>query len=325
MRRLPVTPLSLKGVKTYSLKDRPSKVDIKDFARPFTAGGSFADFLASLPDILAAGDFKAVVRAMTSARQQGKTLHWAMGAHVIKVGLNPLLIRLMEEGFVSALSLNGAGIVHDTELAMVGRTSEDVEKELGTGTFGMARETAGFLNRAIKKGAEKGWGLGTSVGEAVLASSFPFKGTSLTAQARRLGIPVTVHVAIGTDIIHIHPSMDPAATGQASHRDFRIFCALVRSLEKGVYLNIGSAVILPEVFLKAVTLVRNLGYPLAEFTTVNMDFIRHYRPSTNVVHRPTLQGGRGYHLTGHHELMLPLLAAALLEGLPPSGCQGGDQ
>lgn len=176
MRRLPVTPLSLKGVKTYSLKDRPSKVDIKDFARPFTAGGSFADFLASLPDILAAGDFKAVVRAMTSARQQGKTLHWAMGAHVIKVGLNPLLIRLMEEGFVSALSLNGAGIVHDTELAMVGRTSEDVEKELGTGTFGMARETAGFLNRAIKKGQKRDGGWGPPWGKPSWPHLFPLRG-----------------------------------------------------------------------------------------------------------------------------------------------------
>jgi hypothetical protein len=319
MKRPPFAPLSLKGVKTYSLKDRRSKVDIKDFARPYRPGASFSDFLASLPDILAARDFKAVVQAVIAAREQGKTIHWAMGAHVIKVGLNPILLRLMEEGFVTALSLNGAGIVHDTELAMIGQTSEDVEKELGSGTFGMARETARFLNRAIKKGAEEGWGLGASVGQAVLSSPFPYKGMSLTAQARRMGIPVTVHVAIGTDIIHIHPTMDPAATGLASHRDFRIFCALVRSLEGGVYLNIGSAVVLPEVFLKAVTLVRNLGHPLKRFTTVNMDFIRHYRPTTNVVHRPTLQGGRGYHLTGHHELMLPLLAAAVLEGRPPSG------
>lgn len=319
MKRSPFSPLSLRGVKTYSLKDRPSKVAIQDFARPWEAGGSFLDFLHSLPDILAAKDFKAIIEAMKTARETGKTIHWSMGAHVIKVGLNPVIIRLMEKGFVTALSLNGAGIVHDTELAMVGRTSEDVERELGTGTFGMARETAHFLNRSIKKGAARGWGLGASVGEAVLSSRFPYKGSSLTAQARRLGIPVTVHVAIGTDIIHIHPSMDPAATGKASHRDFRLFCSLVCSLENGVYLNIGSAVILPEVFLKAVTLVRNLGYPLQRFTTVNLDFIRHYRPSTNVIHRPTLQGGQGYHLTGHHELMLPLLAAALLEGRPPCG------
>lgn len=304
----------LKKLKTYSLKDRKSKVGLKDFARPWTPGNTFDSFLEALPNLLAAKDFRTVVLKILMARKTGKTLHWSMGAHVIKVGLNPILIRLMEKGFISALSLNGAGIIHDTELAMVGRTSEDVDRELGRGTFGMSRETAHFLNRSIKKGAEKGLGLGEAVGRALLGSKFPFLSHSLLAMARQMGIPVTVHVAIGTDIIHLHPSMDAGATGQTSHKDFQTFCSVVRSLENGVFLNIGSAVILPEVFLKAVTLVRNLGYPLARFTTVNMDFIRQYRPSTNVVQRPTREGGQGYSLVGHHELMVPLLAAALLEG-----------
>lgn len=306
--------LPLKELKTYSLRDRKSKVGLKDFARSWTPGKSFQTFLESLPNLLAAKDFRAAVSKILTAKKADKTLHWAMGAHVIKVGLNPIVIGLMRQGFISALSLNGAGIVHDTELAMVGQTSEDVDRELGKGTFGMSRETAQFLNRSIKKAAEKGLGLGEAVGNALLRSKFPFLSSSLLATARQLDIPVTVHVAIGTDIIHIHPSMDAKATGQATYRDFQTFCSIVRSLEKGVFLNIGSAVILPEVFLKAVTLVRNLGYPLRRFTTVNMDFIRHYRPSTNVVHRPTLEGGQGYYLIGHHEIMVPLLAAALLEG-----------
>ena len=310
---------SLKGLKTYSLKDRKSKVSLKDFARPWTPGNTFGSFLETLPNLLGAKDFRAVVKAMLASRQAGRTLHWSMGAHVIKVGLNPILIALMKQGFVSALSLNGAGIIHDTELAMVGQTSEDVDRELGSGTFGMSRETAHFLNRSISKGAEKGLGLGEAVGHALLGSKFPFLSHSLLAMARQMDIPVTVHVAIGTDIIHLHPSMDARATGQASHKDFRTFCSVVRSLENGVFLNIGSAVILPEVFLKAVTLVRNLGYPLNHFTTVNMDFIRQYRSSTNVVHRPTLEGGKGYYLIGHHELMVPLLAAALLEGWGKTG------
>jgi hypothetical protein len=255
-----------------------------------------------------------VVKAISTAKKAGKTLHWAMGAHVIKVGLNPILIELMKQGFVSALSLNGAGVIHDTELAMVGRTSEDVEQELGKGHFGMCRETPNFINRSIKKGAAKGLGIGRAVGRSLLESKFPFLSSSLLASACSLNIPVTVHVAIGTDIIHLHPSMDARATGEASQRDFQTFCSVVRSLENGVFLNIGSAVVLPEVFLKAVTLVRNLGYPLARFTTVNMDFIRHYRPATNVVHRPTLEGGKGYYLIGCHEIMIPLLGAALLEG-----------
>jgi hypothetical protein len=306
---------AFKRLKTYSLKDRKSKVSQNDFGRPWTPGKSLGHFMETLPNLLAAKDFRAIVSRILAARKTGKILHWSMGAHVIKVGLNPILIELMKQGLISAVSLNGAGIIHDTELAMVGQTSEDVDRELGRGTFGMARETPQFLNQAIRKGAKKGKGLGEAVGDALLGSKFPFLSQSLLAMARQMDIPVTVHVAIGSDIIHLHPSMDAGATGRASYKDFQTFCSLVRSLEDGVFLNIGSAVILPEVFLKAVTLVRNLGYPLSHFTTVNMDFIRHYRPSTNVVHRPTLEGGQGYYLIGHHELMVPLLAAALLEGL----------
>ncbi|MBI5582331.1 MAG: hypothetical protein HY892_00765 [Deltaproteobacteria bacterium] len=307
-------PLSLKELKTYSLKDRTSKVCQEDFARPWQVGEPFRNFLDSLPSILAAQDLRAVVGAIREAGENRKTIHWAMGAHLIKVGLNPLLIDLMKKGLVSAISLNGAGVVHDSELAMVGRTSEDVDRELGGGTFGMARETAEFLNQAITRGAAQGLGLGRAVGEALLAGGFPYAETSLLAAAVSSGIPATVHVAIGTDIIHLHPSMDPEATGRATYRDFQTFCSVVQTLEGGVFLNIGSAVILPEIFLKAVTLVRNLGWPLKQITTVNFDFIRHYRPATNVVRRPTLEGGRGYYLIGHHELMIPLLAAAVLEG-----------
>jgi hypothetical protein len=308
-------PLPLKKLKTYSLKKRSSKVRLEDSSKPWTIGGTFRDFIDKLPNILAAQDLRAVTQAILRSRAAGKTIFFSLGAHVIKVGLNPILIGLMEKGLVSALALNGAGIIHDTELAMVGQTSEDVDSELGRGTFGMAQETAAFLNQAIHEGARKGLGLGDAVGRALLKAKFPFLNNSLLANALQLGIPVTVHVAIGTDIIHLHPSMDPQATGQATHKDFQTFCAVVRTLEDGVFINIGSAVILPEVFLKAVTLVRNLGFPLKNITTVNLDFIRHYRPATNIVHRPTQEGGRGYYLIGHHELMVPLLAAVLLEGL----------
>jgi hypothetical protein len=306
-------PLSLKGLTTYSLKDRKSKVGLQDFARPWPPGASFQAFWESLPNLLAAKDLRSVVEALLASRKGDRTIHWAMGAHVIKVGLNPILIALMEQGFVSALSMNGAGVIHDTELAMVGQTSEDVDLELGKGTFGMSHDTAIFINRAIKKGSEKGLGLGSAVGRALLKSKFPFLSSSLLASAFKLNIPVTVHVAMGTDIIHLHPSMDAGATGLATYKDFQTFCSIVRTLEEGVFINIGSAVIIPEVFLKAVTLVRNLGFPLHRFTTVNMDFLRHYRPATNIVHRPTMEGGQGYYLIGHHEVMVPLLAASLME------------
>lgn len=306
-------PLSSKGLKTYSIKDRKSKVSVSDFARPHLKGGSLSGFLDSLPGILAARDLRDVASLIVSAHSGGRTVALGMGAHVIKVGLSPLIIDLMERGVVSSVAMNGACVVHDFETAFAGCTSEDVDAELGSGAFGMAEETGRIINKAIRKGASKG--LGRAVGEAIAASRFPHKDKSILAAGARLGVPVTVHVALGTDIIHIHPHMDGAATGEASTTDFRIFSSVVSTLEGGVYVNIGSAVILPEVFLKALTLVRNLGHDVKGFSTVNMDFIQHYRPLTNVVRRPTMGGGRGFRLTGHHEIMVPLLYAAIIEGL----------
>ena len=308
-------PIDLKGLNTYSLYERTSKVTVNDFARPVRAGLSLRDFMDLLPDQLAARDLRAAVRAVCTAVGMARPVILAMGAHVIKVGLNPVIIGLMERGVISCIALNGAGIVHDSEIAMAGKTSEDVTAVLGEGRFGAAKETGEFLNTAINKAAGDGIGLGQGVGAALLEAGFPHNDKSLLATAARLAIPVTVHVAIGTDIIHIHPDTDGSSIGKASHHDFRIFCAMVSRLNQGVLLHFGSAVILPEVFLKAPTLVRNLGYQVKDFTTVNFDFIRHYRPLTNIVHRPTLEGGRGFSITGHHEIMLPLLAAAIIDGL----------
>lgn len=308
-------PLSSKGIRTYSIRKRKSKVSAADLARIPEKGGTFKDFFDSLPDILGAKDFKDVVAAIVEARKKRKTIAVGMGAHVIKTGLSPLIIDLMERGVINSVSMNGAGIVHDFELAYSGSTSEDVDSELKSGAFGMAEETGCLINKAIKKGAKKGFGLGRSVGELIGESRYPYKRLSILAAGARLGIPVTVHVAIGTDIVHIHPQMDGAATGKASIKDFQLFAGVVSSLEGGVYINIGSAVIMPEVFLKAITLSRNLGYKVKNFTTVNMDFIQHYRPITNVVRRPTMGGGRGFRLTGHHEIMVPLLYAGIVEGI----------
>lgn len=308
-------PLDFKDLQTYSVHGRHSKVTVEDFARPMKAGMSVLDLVQALPRQLAGKDFPELVQRIADAHRNGKPVILGMGAHVIKVGLNPVLIDLMQRGIITAIALNGAGIVHDTEIAMVGRTSEEVADVLGAGAFGAARETGEVLNGAICRGAQKNIGLGEAVGEVLLEQEFPYNEQSILAQARKLDIPVTVHVAIGTDIIHIHPGADGAAIGQTSHHDFRIFCSLVADLEGGVYLNVGSAVLLPEVFLKALTVVRNLGHQVRNITTANFDFIRHYRPVTNVVHRPTLEGGRGFNFTGHHELMIPLLGAALLDAL----------
>jgi deoxyhypusine synthase len=238
-----------------------------------------------------------------------------MGAHVIKVGLNPIVIDLMERDIITGVAMNGAGIVHDLELAMIGRTSEDVATALQNGSFGMAHETCAFLSEAIAAIHENATGLGEAVGRRILEKQLPLRDKSILATGARLGIPVTVHVAIGTDIIHVHPGFDPRKTGAATHCDFRLFASMVATLDKGVYMNVGSAVILPEIFLKATTLVRNLGYTLNEFTTVNLDFIKHYRPLTNVVARPTANGGQGINLVGHHEILLPLIAAGVIEQL----------
>ncbi|WP_028318851.1 hypothetical protein [Desulfobulbus elongatus] len=306
-------PLDFSGLHTYSVHGRHSKVSVDDFASPVQPGMTVRQLLAALPAQLAGADFPDLVQRIAAARRQGRPVILGMGAHVIKVGLNPILIDLMRRGILTAIALNGAGIIHDAEIAMVGRTSEEVADVLGAGAFGAAKETGEVLNGAIVDGARRGIGIGHAVGETLLANRFPHNDQSLLAMAAQLKIPITVHVAMGTDIIHIHPSADGGAIGQAGHHDFRVFCRLVSELEGGVYLNVGSAVLLPEVFLKALTVVRNLGHQVKCFTTANFDFIRHYRPATNVVHRPTLEGGKGFHFTGHHELMLPLLAAALVD------------
>jgi hypothetical protein len=288
-----------------------------DGATSWRRGGSFQKFLETLPDILAGQTFKAVVAAIVTARQRGKPVILGMGAHPTKVGLNPILVDLMRKGVITAVAMNGAVVIHDFELAYQGHTSEEVEAEIASGRFGMAEDTGRILNEAMVKGWEKGLGLGEAVGRYIAShpKKFPHRRSSLLAAGVQLGLPVTVHVAIGTDIIHMHPSADGEAIGGASLHDFRKLAAVVSQMEGGVYINLGSAVFLPEVFLKTITLGRNLGRALKRITTVNMDFLPHYRPLTNVVKRPTQKGGQGYSLIGHHELMVPLLAAAVLEGL----------
>jgi hypothetical protein len=303
------------GIQTAPLSDRKSKVSREAFGKPWRPGGSYSNFLDFLPDFLAASDLKAVIETVVRAVNNQKPVMWAMGAHVIKVGLNPILIDLMEKGVIRSVSTNGAAIIHDSEIALAGKTSEFVDQSLGSGGFGMARETADFLSKAIKSAEAESMGLGQAVGEAILEDALPYAQDSIFAAGARLGVPMTVHVAMGTDIIHMHPDFDPKAAGAATHRDFLVFANLVSGLSQGVFLNVGSAVVMPEVFLKALSLARNLGNEVGGFTTVNMDFMRHYRPTVNVVNRPTAEGGRGIHLTGHHEIMVPLLAAGVLEGL----------
>jgi hypothetical protein len=303
----------LSDVKTYPIKSRKSKARVEDFARPCAPGGSIGDFVASLPGMLAAADFKTIVGAIVEAKRADAGVIWGLGAHVIKTGLGPVLIDLMERGFVSALATNGASIIHDFEVALAGATSEDVDEALGPGRFGMADETGRLLNGAINDGVAAGLGVGQAVTRFLASKEPQYAKQSILANAARLNIPVTVHIAIGTDIIHMHPAASGAALGEGSLRDFRYFVSNVARLEQGVYLNCGSAVVLPEVFLKAVAIARNRGLALAKLTTVNLDFIRSYRPQTNVVARPTAGTGRGYSLVGHHEVMIPLLAAALVE------------
>jgi hypothetical protein len=311
--KFPYEDYDLSSVRTYPLASRTSKANAADFAKPYRAGGGMASLLASFPAILAAADFKAVVAAIRSARTGDRGIIWGFGAHVIKTGLGPILIDLMERGFVSALATNGAGIIHDFELALSGGTSEDVDEALGPGRFGMAEETGELLNAAINEGVKSGLGLGQAVGRRLREMKPAHEALSVVAAAARLQIPVTVHVAIGTDIIHMHPRASGAALGEGSLRDFRYFVSNVARLKGGVYLNCGSAVVLPEVFLKAVAIARNQGASLDQLTTVNMDFTRLYRPQTNVVSRPVAGVGKGYSLVGHHEIMIPLLAAALIE------------
>jgi hypothetical protein len=301
------------GIRTYPLASRRSKANEQDFARPVQRGASFKTWLDSLPAMLGAADIRRVAEAIVAAKKRNRGVVWGIGAHVIKTGLSPVLIDLMERGFVSAVAMNGAGIIHDFEVALAGATSEDVDEALGPGRFGMAEETGTLLNEAIRAGRAGNRGLGQGVA-AFLAERQPAYGSkSIAVAAHRLGIPLTVHVAVGTDIIHMHPAASGADIGETSLRDFRYFTACVARLAGGVYLNCGSAVILPEVFLKAVALARNQGATLEGLTTVNIDFIRMYRPQTNVVTRPVAGIGTGISLVGHHEILIPLIAAAVIE------------
>jgi hypothetical protein len=311
--------IDLSKLSTFSIHDRKSKVTLSDFASPWQPGNSFQHFLDGLPDILGSLDIKTVINSIVTAVKNEHTVMMAMGAHVIKVGLNPILIQLFEKGVLHALALNGAGIIHDTELALAGKTSEDVAASLDDGQFGMAKETAEFICMAIEQAQKHSLGLGTAIGQAILDAKLPYAKHSLTATCVRLGIPVTVHVAIGTDIIHMHHEFNAKAAGEATYKDFNTFASIVATLAHGVYLNIGSAVILPEVFLKALTLTRNLGFNAHSFTSINMDFIRHYRPLTNVVNRPTLSNGKGINLVGHHEILLPIIACGVMEKLAIAG------
>ncbi|MBC8031367.1 MAG: hypothetical protein H7Z16_14750 [Pyrinomonadaceae bacterium] len=306
--------LSLKEVKTYPLASRPSKVSLDDFARPIPSDSSLSDFLGSLPNILAVQSLKEVAARIHRARKLQKPIIWGIGGHVVKTGLAPLIIDLMKRGLVTAIAANGSVLVHDSEIAMVGSTSEDVDATLGEGAFGGADETGRLLNRAAQEGAKEGLGLGEATGRALLTLEPKNAAYSLLCAAYQARMPFTAHLTIGGDIGHFHPQADGAALGATTHTDFRLLAELVRRMDGGgVYLNIGSAVTLPEVFLKAVTLVRNLGHQLTDITTANFDFIQSYRPLTNVVRRPTADGaGRGFSITGHHELTIPLLAAELI-------------
>ena len=309
-------PLRLAEVKTYPLAERASKVSLDDFSRPIEANSTLQVFLASLPNILAVQSLRELSARMRRARDLGKPIIWGIGGHVIKTGLAPVIIDLMKQGFVTAVAANGSVLVHDAEIAMVGTTSEDVDATLAEGVFGGAEETGRLLNTAAQDGARDGIGLGESMGRALLSMTPKHREYSLLCAAYESRVPFTAHVTIGGDIAHFHPNVDGASLGATTHTDFRLLAELVKRMNAGgVYLNVGSAVVLPEVFLKCVTLVRNLGHPLIDITTANLDFIQSYRPLTNVVRRPTEDGaGRGFSITGHHELTIPLLAAELICG-----------
>ena len=304
-------PIDLSKIKTYSLKDRESKEKLADAVK-VPASDSVADLIAGLPNVLKAKDFRALVKALVKARDAKKTIIWMMGAHVVKCGLTPIIVDLAENGFVSHVATNGAGAIHDFELAYHGETSEDVTVTIQDGSFGLADETGGFLSETMKIAAEKGSGYGEMLGCRMEDEDLPHKAGSLFWNLHRLGIPATVHVCIGTDIINQHPEFSGAAAGEATFTDFRILAASVATMEGGAILNIGSSVVLPEVFLKTLSIARNLGHTVEDFTAANFDMIGHYRAITNVLARPT--GGWGYDIRGHHEIMIPLLAAALRAG-----------
>jgi len=315
-------PLSFEGLKTVPIAERGGKVRVDQFARPLQKGAGVQQLVDSFPEILAGEAFRGVLDALKRARSESRAILWGMGGHVIKCGLADVLLDLMRRGWVTAFVMNGAASIHDFEIAMAGQTSEDVEAVLPDGRFGMSEETGREMNVAITEGNRQGIGMGEALGKGLETLAKPefaahsvLLGAYQASHVNKAPVPVTVHVAIGTDTPHMHPRADPAAIGETTHRDFRLLCSLVRGLDNGgVYLNLGSAVVLPEVFLKAVSVVRNLGHPLAGFSTVNFDFVQHYRPKVNVVERPHAQsGGHGFAITGHHEIMIPLLAAALVE------------
>ncbi len=312
-------PLDFAGLKTVPIRERGGKIRTQDFATPYVKGSGVKGLLDSLPRILAGNSFRELVDAVAAARAASKPVIWGLGGHVIKCGLAPILIDLMRRGYATAFAMNGSTSIHDFEIAIAGATSEDVEAALPDGRFGSAEETGRELNLAIAEAGRYSIGIGEALGRRLEDIADPlYAPQSLLVAAWRNSTPVTVHVAMGTDTPHTHPAAQGGAIGEAGHRDFRLFCSLVAELNGGgVYINLGSAVILPEVFLKAVSVVRNLGQPLAAFTTANLDFLQHYRPRVNVVERPHSQaGGRGIAITGHHELTVPLLAAALIERQP---------
>ena len=309
-------PLDFAGLKTISVFARGGKVRVEDFAHAYEKGGGTAALLGSMPRILAADSFRAVVERILNAKAKNRPVLWGYGGHVIKCGLAPVLLDLAKRGLAHGFSTNGSGSIHDFEIGIAGWTSEDVEAVLPDGTFGSAEETGRWMNEGIVEGVRDGLGMGEALGRKLETCAKPeFADKCILLSAYRSSIPVTVHVAVGTDTPHTHPSADGAAIGTGTYTDFKLFCSLVRQLhDGGVYINVGSAVVMPEVFLKAVSSVRNLGHEVKNFTTVNMDFLQHYRPQANVVSRPHAgSGGKGFSLTGHHEIMVPLLAAALIE------------
>jgi hypothetical protein len=306
-------PLDFSRIRTYALAERANKVAVSDFAGIHRKGDSLAAFLEKLPHFLAANDFLAVARAIAGAVSAGRPVVVMMGAHPIKCGLNPVLVDAMRRGIIAAVAFNGAGAIHDFETAYQGETSEDVQRGLDDGSFGLVDETSRLMNGALAAGVEGGLGAGEALGQAIITANFPKRDLSILATGAELGIPVTVHIAVGTDIIHQHPTANGAVLGEASYRDFQRFASVVAKLEGGVVINIGSAVIMPEVFLKALTIARNLGNRVENFTAATFDMIRQYRPSENVVRRPTHLGGQGFYIVGHHEIMIPLLFAAVTE------------
>jgi len=311
-------PLDFDRIRTYPLRERPNKVHLDELGRVWKKGGSFAQFIESLPHILIGNDFRAIVDATVAAVRTRRPIVVMMGAHPIKCGLNPLFVDLMKRGVVNAVAFNGAGAIHDFELALIGETSEDVQRGLDDGSFGMIDETGRLMNAALADGAKQGIGAGRALGEAIVKGQFKLRELSILHQGVASNVPVTVHIAIGTDIIHQHPTTDGAVLGEVTYLDFQKFAAVVAQLEGGVVLNIGSAVVMPEVFLKALTIARNLGNKVDNFTTATFDMIRHYRPNENVVRRPTHKGGSGYYILGHHELLVPLWAAAVVEKVASS-------